>query len=132
MTKTTMCVVAALLASAATPATAARTARVAWITDGDTFRTTTGERIRIADIDTAETRRDQAKCAREIQQGKAAAAELRSLIRGRDVTLEPVGVSYGRTVAHVGSGGVDVAHELIRRGAARAWLRGRPRPNWCR
>lgn len=131
MTRTTICGVAALLASFATPATAARTARVASITDGDTFRTTTGERIRIANVDAPETRRDQAKCAREIQSGKAATAQLRSLIGRREVVLDPVGTSYGRTVAHVASGGVDIAGELIRRGAARAWPRGRSRPNWC-
>lgn len=127
------CGIAALLASVAFPATAAtRTARVASITDGDTFRTTTGERVRIANVDAPETRRDQGKCASEIQQGKAATAQLRSLIGGREVVLDPVGVSYGRTVAHVSSDGVDVAGELIRTGAARAWPHGRPRPKWCR
>jgi endonuclease YncB( thermonuclease family) len=39
--------------------------RVAWVTDGDTFRLESGERIRIAGIDAPETQRDQAKCAGE-------------------------------------------------------------------
>lgn len=114
-----VCGIAALLASVAFPAAAAtRPARVASITDGDTFRTTTGERVRIANVDAPKTRRDQAKCASEIQQGKAATAQLRSLIGGREVILDPVGVSYGRTVAHVRAGGVDVAGQMIRTGAA--------------
>lgn len=126
------CGIAALLASVAFPATAAtRTVRVASVTDGDTFRTTAGERVRIANVDAPETRRDQAKCASEVRQGKAAAAQLRSLIGGLQVVLNPVGVSYRRTVARVRSGGVDVAGELLRIGAARAWPRGRAKPSWC-
>src|SRR3546814_6808026 len=34
---------------------------VAWVTDGDTFRLESGERIRIAGIDAPETHRDQAR-----------------------------------------------------------------------
>ena len=36
--------------------------RIATVTDGDTFRLTSGERIRIADIDAPESQRGQAKC----------------------------------------------------------------------
>ena len=53
-----LCGISALLASVESPATAApRTARVASITDGDTFRTTTSMRIRIANVDAPDPRR---------------------------------------------------------------------------
>ena len=105
---------------------------VASITDGDTFRTTTGERVRIAAIDTPETRRGQAKCAVEITRGKAASAQLASLIGAREVELTRTGRSYDRTVALVRVGGRDVAAEMVRRGAAKPWPRRSPKPDWCR
>lgn len=40
--------------------------RITYVFDGDTFRLDSGTRIRIAAIDSAETRYPQAKCAREI------------------------------------------------------------------
>jgi endonuclease YncB( thermonuclease family) len=42
------------------------TGRIAYVTDGDTFRLDSGERIRIAGIDAAETQEGNAKCAREL------------------------------------------------------------------
>lgn len=120
----------AALAAVAAPA-AAGPATVATITDGDTFRTTTGERIRIAAIDAPETRRGQARCAAEITRGKASSAQLRALIAGRTVDLTRTGRSYNRTVAIVRLDGRDVAAEMIRRGAARPWPRHAPKPDWC-
>lgn len=110
---------------------AADPATVATITDGDTFRTTTGERIRIAAIDAPETRRGQAKCAAEITRGKASSAELRSLVAGRTVDLTRTGRSYNRTVAIVRLDGRDVAAEMVRRNAAKPWPRHAPKPDWC-
>jgi endonuclease YncB( thermonuclease family) len=57
------------------------------VTDGDTFRLTSGERIRIAGIDAPETHGDQAKCRAEIVQSEASAVRLRALIEGRTVGL---------------------------------------------
>ncbi|WP_339348680.1 thermonuclease family protein [uncultured Sphingomonas sp.] len=121
---------AAALALCAAPV-AAEPATVARITDGDTFRTTSGERIRIAAIDAPETIRSNAKCAAEITRGKASTAELRALIEGRAVDLTRTGQSYNRTVAIVRLDGRDVAAEMVRRGAARPWLRHAPKPDWC-
>lgn len=106
--------------------------RVAYVIDGDTVRLDGGERIRIAGIDAPETRVGQARCAREIRRGKVATAVARALLEGREVTIVRVGRSYQRTVAHLLLEGRDVAGDLVRRGAARAWPRGRPKPDWCR
>jgi len=119
---------AALLLGAAAPA---QSARVAYVIDGDTFRLASGERIRIAGIDAPETQPRQAKCARERAAGRAARETARALLTGRTVRIERVGRSYDRTVARVWVDGRDLASELVRRGAARAWPRGRPKPDWC-
>ena len=118
----------ALLALAAT---APDQGEVRYVTDGDTFRLTSGERIRIAGIDAPETHADQSKCRAEIVQGKAAATRLRTMIEGRTVRLVRVGRSYNRTVARVTVDGRDLAGQLVSRGAARWWPRGKPKPDWC-
>lgn len=107
-------------------------ARVRYVTDGDTFRLESGERIRIAGIDAPETRPDQAKCRRERVLGEAAAAEARALLDDAVVTIERVGRSYNRTVARVRVSGQDVAALLVARGAARWWPAHTPKPDWCR
>lgn len=117
----------------AIPALAAPTmdARIAAVTDGDTFRLTTGERVRIAGIDAPESDPRHARCARELVRGKAAGAQARALLAGREVTLARVGRSYGRTVARVRLDGRDVAALLVARGAAAWWPRYQPKPDWC-
>lgn len=101
------------------------------MTDGDTFRLTSGERIRIAGIDAPETHIDQAKCRAEAVLGEAAAASARTLLDGRTVGVERVGRSYNRTVARVTLGRDDLAALLVARGIARWWPRGTPKPDWC-
>jgi endonuclease YncB( thermonuclease family) len=105
--------------------------RVAWVTDGDTFRLESGERIRIAGIDAPETHRDQAKCAGEIELGLRAKDRATSLLAGREVTFHRVGRSYNRTVATVTVDDRDLGTELVRLGVAAWWPRGRPKPIWC-
>lgn len=112
-------------------ATAPDQGRVHYVTDGDTFRLESGERIRIAGIDAPETHKGQAKCAAEIARGDAATALVRTLLDGQVVTIERVGRSYDRTVARVSMGGGDLGTELVRIGAARWWKRGDPKPDWC-
>jgi micrococcal nuclease len=109
----------------------AATGRVAWVTDGDTFRLESGERIRIAGIDAPETDEDQAKCRAELVLGRAATRRARTLLKGQDVIFDRVGRSYRRTVARVQFDRRDVAAELVHLGIARWWPRGRPKPNWC-
>lgn len=105
--------------------------RVAWVTDGDTFRLESGERIRIAGIDAPETHRDQAKCAGEIVLGLRAKDRATALLAGREVTFRRVGRSYNRTVAIVVLDDQDLGTELVQIGVAAWWPRGRPRPDWC-
>lgn len=77
-----------LLLSGASPADQGR---VRYVTDGDTFRLESGERIRIAGIDAPETHTDQAKCAAELALGEAASARARALLDHRTVTFERSG-----------------------------------------
>jgi endonuclease YncB( thermonuclease family) len=105
--------------------------RVARVTDGDTFRLESGERIRIGGIDAPETHRDQAKCAGEIVLGLQAKDRATALLAGRDVTFHRVGRSYNRTVATVVLDGHDLGSELVRIGVAAWWPRARPKPIWC-
>jgi micrococcal nuclease len=101
------------------------------VTDGQTFRLTSGERIRIAGIDAPETHADPAKCRAEIVRDEASAARLRALIEGRTVGLVRVVRSYNRTVARVTVEGRDLAAQLVSIGAARGWPRGVGKPDWC-
>ena len=117
----------ALVASSASAATG----RVRYVTDGDTFRLESGERIRIANIDAPEIHADQAKCHAEIVLGEAAAARARALLDHRKVTFVRVGRSYNRTVARVRLDGRDLGETLIAMGAARPWPHYARKPNWC-
>jgi len=105
--------------------------RVGYVIDGDTFRLESGERIRIAGIDTPETQKGQAKCGAEIVLGRSATALARTLLDGRTVTIIRVGRSYNRTVARVTLAGRDVGSELVASGVARWWPRRQPKPDWC-
>ena len=104
---------------------------IRYVTDGDTFRLESGERIRIAGIDAPETHRDQARCARERVLGEAAAARARAWLDHRTVTFERVGKSYNRTVARVTLDGRDVGSELVAMGVGKWWPRYQTKPDWC-
>ena len=67
--------------------------RVAWETDGDTFRLESGERIRIAGIDAPETHRDQARCAGETVLGSQAKDRATALLAGRAVGRSRIGAA---------------------------------------
>src|SRR3546814_3589013 len=92
---------------------------VAWVTDGDTFRLESGERIRIAGIDAPETHRDQAKCAGEIPLGLRAKDSATSLLAWRAVTFDRVGRSYTSTVATVTVDGSSDEHTSERQSLMR-------------
>ncbi|URW77097.1 thermonuclease family protein [Sphingomonas donggukensis] len=107
------------------------TGRVVWVTDGDTVRLESGERVRIADIDAPETRAGQAHCRAEIVRGARSTRIARALLDNRYVSIERVGISYGRTVARLRLNGADVATLLVSQDVARWWRRGKPKPIWC-
>lgn len=122
---------ASLLLSPALSAQGEEAALVASVADGDTFRLSTGERIRIAGIDAPETQEGQARCTRERERGLEASRQLRTMLHGQSVAIERVGRSYNRTVARVRFRGRDLGRELVRLGIARPWPRGTPKPDWC-
>ncbi len=91
--------------------------KVVGISDGDTFTCLSAERkqvkVRMAEIDTPESKQPY---------GNKAKQALSSLIFGKDVTLHVQDVDrYGRTVATVQVGNVDVNAEMVRTGAAWAY-----------
>lgn len=122
--------IAALLLIAAAPVP--QSGVVAWVTDGDTFRLESGERIRLAGIDAPETQPGNAKCRAELARGKQATRAAIALLKGRTVEIERVGRSYNRTVARVRLDGRDLAETLVDKGIARWWRRGKAKPDWWR
>lgn len=101
------------------------------VIDGDTIENTiTGERIRLANIDTPETGA-RAQCAAEREAGERAEREARGLVSTATVSVERTGRvdSYGRTIARVRVDGADMGRILMDRGLARPW-RGHREP-WC-
>lgn len=102
------------------------------VIDGDTLEiSASGERIRLANIDAAETGA-RAACAAERRHGEAAAREARRLVRGAaSIAVRRTGRtdSYGRTIAYIVIDGRDLGVTLMERGLARPW-RDRRQP-WC-
>lgn len=95
------------------------TARVKSIVDGDTLVVSREQslevRVRLFGIDCPEG--DQ-------PYGDRARAELAELVKGREVRVEPTDRDdWGRTVARISVGGLDVNAELVRAGAAWVFLR---------
>lgn len=126
------------LAAAAAPIAFAKmhdtrvvTGAVRTVTDGDTFRLMSGERIRIAGIDAPETQAQRARCPVERRMGEAAKARLTRMIEGKSIRFTRVGRSYNRTVATVRHAGRDLANRLVTTGDAAWWPRGKAKPDWC-
>lgn len=129
-----------VLQPAATPLSAPGGERIAFsycrdgstlncVVDGDTFRMD-GARIRIADIDTPETR--PARCPREATLGAAATRRLHTLLNAGVVALHPIDRDtdrYGRKLRRVTVDGRGVGDTLVAEGLARPY-RGR-RMGWC-
>lgn len=101
---------------------------VGTIHDGDTLRTCSGERIRIANIDAPELP-GSPKCQDRRRQGWC---DYRLAVRSRDAlaTLLATGPAqiqrsgmdrYGRTLATLSVNGQDAGEYLIARGLARRW-----------
>ena len=101
------------------------------VIDGDTVQIRTScERIRIENIDTAETG-ERARCSAELEHGEAAKAEARRVFGAAGAVLvQRHGEDrYGRTLAFVALDGRDFGDALIHDGLARPW-RGHREP-WC-
>ena len=103
-------------------------ARTVHVVDGDTFDYG-GERIRIADIDTPETR---ARCPEEARLAAAATNRLRILLAQGTFELVRSGRDedrYGRKLRVVVRHGRSLGDVLVSEGLARTWT-GRREP-WC-
>ena len=103
---------AALLLSLdlAQPAAALETVTIRSCYDGDTCRTTDGERVRLACIDTPELRGKRAQPER----AKAARDHLRAMVVGRSVALRRITTDrYGRTVGELFANGMNVQQAMV-------------------
>ena len=112
--------------------------RLVRIIDGDTIRVeirlwfsqVLTETVRIAGIDAPE-RGKKARCRSEAEGAERAAARLSELLTAGHLELLDVRrEKYGRALATVRVGGVDVGQTLVREGLARTYQGGR-RLSWC-
>ncbi len=77
------------------------------VTDGDTFKTDRGERVRLEDVDAPESYRVG---------GPEARRDLEDLILGKRVTIDQKAIDdYGRIVAQVRIGELSVNEEMQRK-----------------
>ena len=92
------------------------------VLDGDTIDLD-GLRIRLIEPDTPELTRP--RCENEYALGLAAKARLQVLLDAGAVTFTATGVDrYGRTLAHVYAGKINVGEKLIEEGHALRWSPG--------
>lgn len=98
------------------------TCKVAWVTDGDTFRCRSGVKVRILGLDAPELAHDgrRADCW-----GQESRRALTKVLKGRTVTLrvdpgQDETDTYGRLLAYVDAGTGDVSTQMITAGDARA------------
>ena len=88
--------------------------------DGDTCTTTTGERLRLACIDTPELRGKRA----EPVPARAARDHLRGLVVGKKVGILRITEDrYGRTVAELFLGKTNIQQEMVASGHAEIFWR---------
>ena len=104
-----------LLMVLSSPALALPTVTIQSCYDGDTCTTITGEKLRLACIDTPELRGRRAdhipaKAARDYLNGLVAAEE----VAIRRITKD----RYGRNVAEISKDGVNIQQLLVRKGLA--------------
>ncbi|WP_051440826.1 endonuclease YncB(thermonuclease family) [Ensifer sp. WSM1721] len=116
-------VIAALAVTTGSLAVTAKAGGNINIIDGDTIRMD-GITIRIMELDTPET--FKSRCENELVLGLAAKEHLRSLLDSGTVTYEASGADrYGRTLAMVHVGGINVGQQMIRDGVALSYQPGK-------
>ena len=97
--------------------------------DGDTCTTITGEKIRLACIDTPELRGSRA----DPNPAKAARDYLNGLVAGKEVAIRRITKDrYGRTVAEISMGEVNIQQRLVEKGFARIYKRYADQCPWSR
>ena len=94
----------------AQPAAAQETVTIRSCYDGDTCRTTDGERLRLACIDTPELKGNRAQPER----ARAARDHLRQMVGGRSVGLRRITTDrYGRIVGELFVDGMNVQQAMV-------------------
>ena len=97
--------------------------------DGDTCTSSTGEKIRLACIDTPELLGSRANPI----QAKAARYYLNDLIAGEKVSIRRITKDrYGRTVAEISKDDVNIQQKLVEKGFARIYKRYADQCPWSR
>ena len=97
--------------------------------DGDTCRSNTGEKIRLACIDTPELRGKRANPV----PARASRDYLRALVVGRDVGIRRITKDrYGRTVAELFVDGSNVQQQLVADGHADIYWKYAHQCGWTR
>ena len=95
--------------------------------DGDTCTTTEGEKIRLACIDTPELRGKKA----DPIPAKAARNYLNDLVAGSTVTIRRITKDrYGRTVAELSKGPMNIQEHLVEKGFASIYERYSSQCEW--
>jgi micrococcal nuclease len=103
--------------------------RVTCVVDGDTIWLQ-GVNLRLESYDTPEPYNDICGGPAEVELAHRASARLLQLLNGNSFTVETGGEDrYGRVLATIRVGGVDVGDILISEGLARRWPNGAE--FWC-
>ena len=111
------------------PAHALPSVTIASCYDGDTCTTTTGEKLRLACIDTPELRGQRANPI----PAKAARDHLRALVVGQSVGIRHITTDrYGRTVAELFDDGSNVQQQLVASGHADVYWKYAHQCGWTR
>ena len=97
--------------------------------DGDTCTTNSGEKIRLACIDTPELRGSRA----DPISAKAARDYLNGLVAGEEVAIRRITKDrYGRTVAEISKDDVNIQQRLVEKGFAHVYKRYTDQCSWSR
>ena len=97
--------------------------------DGDTCTTNSGEKIRLACIDTPELRGSRA----DPIPAKAARDYLNGLVAGEEVAIRRITKDrYGRTVAEISMNEMNIQERLVEKGLARVYKRYADQCPWSR
>ena len=113
----------------AAPAIAQPTMIIRNCYDGDTCTSSTGEKIRLACIDTPELKGNRAKPI----PAKAARDYLNDLVAGEKVSIRRITKDrYGRTVAEISKEDVNIQQRLVDKGFARIYKRYADQCPWSR
>ena len=97
--------------------------------DGDTCTTIKGEKIRLACIDTPELRGKRTDPIR----AKAAKDYLNDLVAGSTLTIRRITEDrYGRTVAELSKGPINIQEQLVKKGFASIYERYASQCEWSK